>query len=49
MKSKKKHIGRNFDFEDKKSMVVITEPKDGYKSISTCNLELLGSKAFGAV
>ena len=35
-------FGRNFDFEDKKSMVVITEPKDGYKSISTCNLELLG-------
>ena len=35
-------FGRNYDFEDRKAMVVITEPKNGYKSISTCNLDLLG-------
>ena len=35
-------LGRNFDWEDCKAMIVHTKPKDGYESISTCNLDFLG-------
>ncbi len=35
-------FGRNFDYNSKKAMVVTTSPKNGYKSISTCNIEFLG-------
>lgn len=35
-------FGRNFDWQDCKAMVVKTNPKDGYQSISTCNLDFLG-------
>lgn len=37
-------FGRNFDYNSRKTMVVTTEPKNGYKSISTCNIELLGMR-----
>ncbi len=37
-------FGRNFDYYSKKSMVVTTVPKNGYSSISTCNLEFLGMR-----
>lgn len=35
-------LGRNFDYPDCKSMVVTTRPKNGYDSISTCDLKFLG-------
>ncbi len=35
-------FGRNFDYNSEKAMVVTTKPKNGYKSISTCNIEFLG-------
>lgn len=35
-------FGRNFDWEDCVAMVVTAMPKDGYKSISTVNLDFLG-------
>ena len=35
-------FGRNFDYPDCKSMVVITRPWDGYASVSTCDLQFLG-------
>ncbi|MBE5964046.1 MAG: linear amide C-N hydrolase [Lachnospira sp.] len=34
-------FGRNFDYPDCKAMIVKTKPKDGYASISTCDLEFL--------
>ncbi len=37
-------FGRNFDYSSRKTMVVTTEPKNGYKSISTCNIELFGMR-----
>lgn len=37
-------FGRNFDYNSRKSMVVTTTPKNGYKSISTCNIEFLGMR-----
>ena len=37
-------FGRNFDYSSRKAMVVTTEPKNGYKSISTCNIEFFGMR-----
>lgn len=37
-------FGRNFDYSSRKTMVVTTEPKNGYKSISTCNIEFFGMR-----
>lgn len=37
-------FGRNFDYNGRKAMVVTTEPKNGYKSISTCNIEFFGMR-----
>lgn len=37
-------FGRNFDYRHRKAMVVTTEPKNGYKSISTCNIEFFGMR-----
>ena len=35
-------FGRNFDWQNCTAMVVTTRPRDGYASISTCNLDFLG-------
>lgn len=37
-------MGRNFDWQGKRpnTMIVHTKPKNGYESVSTCNLEFLG-------
>jgi hypothetical protein len=35
-------FGRNFDWKSCKTMIVKTQPADGYKSVSTCNLDFLG-------
>lgn len=41
------HIfGRNFDYMDAPSMLVRTNPKDGYASIAMLNLDLIGYKYF---
>lgn len=37
-------FGRNFDYNSCKTMVVTTEPENGYKSISTCNIEFFGMR-----
>lgn len=34
-------FGRNFDYPECKTMVVFTDPKGGYASVSTCDLEFL--------
>ncbi len=35
-------FGRNYDWEECQTMIVHTQPKDGYESISTCCLDFLG-------
>ncbi len=35
-------FGRNYDWQDCTIMIVKTKPKDGYASISTCNMDYLG-------
>ena len=35
-------FGRNYDWEECRAMIVHTRPKDGYESVSTCNLDFLG-------
>lgn len=35
-------FGRNYDWEECKTMIVHTKPKSGYESISTCCLDFLG-------
>ena len=35
-------FGRNYDWEECRTMIVHTKPKDGYESVSTCCLDFLG-------
>ena len=35
-------FGRNYDWEECRTMIVHTWPKDGYESVSTCCLDFLG-------
>lgn len=39
-------FGRNFDYMEAPSMLVRTNPKDGYASIAMLNLDLIGYKGF---
>jgi len=36
------YFGRNFDWEKGRAMIVHTVPKNGYESLSTCDLDFLG-------
>lgn len=36
------YFGRNFDWAKGRAMIVHTIPKDGYESLSTCDLDFLG-------
>lgn len=36
------YFGRNFDWEKGRAIIVHTIPKDGYESLSTCDLDFLG-------
>lgn len=35
------YFGRNYDWKDCTAMIVTTKPRDGYASVSTCNLDYL--------
>lgn len=35
-------FGRNYDWEECRTIIVHTKPKDGYESVSTCCLDFLG-------
>ena len=41
-------FGRNYDWEECKTMIVHTKPKSGYESVSTCCLDFLGFSAHHA-
>ena len=36
------YFGRNFDWKNDRAIIVYTEPKNGYQSFSTCDLDFLG-------
>ena len=36
------YFGRNFDWKKDRAIIVYTEPKNGYQSFSTCDLDFLG-------